>query len=175
MKRTDPIGRLAVGVAVTSFVLVAATVAAIGRPDLRAKLGLATVAYAADQLIDVPAGVYDSSPNTLILFARSTCAVCQRLVPFFRRLVDGAEKSGIHVRLVSASPLNPAELAFARALGLGDDDVAPVDVKSLRLQRVPTIVLVDQRGEIHYAREGAVPAGEQGDLLRRMTSLTKAR
>lgn len=175
MKRTDLIGRLAVGVAVTSLLLVVATAVAIARPDLRAKLGLAPGGYVANQLIDVPATVYDSSPHTLILFARSTCAVCERSVPFFGRLVDEARKFGIQVRLVSASPLDPAELAFARGLGLGDDDVAPVNLKALRLQHVPTIVLVNQRGEIHYAREGAVPAGEQGDLLRRMTSLTKAR
>jgi len=175
MQRTDLIGRLAVAAAATSVVLVAATAVAIARPDLREKLGLAPGPYAAGQQIDVPASVYGGSRETLIVFARSTCSVCQRSVPYFRRIFDEAARDGIPVRLLSSAPLDPAELDFARGLGLRDEDVVPVDHKTLRLRRVPTIVLVDQRGEIHYAREGAVPAGEQGELLRRMTSLVQAR
>ena len=175
MQRHDLIGRLAVGVAVTSIVLVAATAAAIARPDLRERLGLAPGSYAAGQRIDVPPAVYEESPSTLLLFVRSTCSVCQRSVPYFRRLVDQAARTGIAVRLLSSSPVDRAELDFAMGLGLREEDVVGVDHQTLRLRRVPTIVLVDERGEIHYAREGAVPAGEQGDLLRRMTSLTRAR
>jgi len=175
MQRTDLIGRLAVGVAVTSVVLVAATAAAIARPDLRERLGLAPGPYAAGQQIDVPAATYHGSSETLVLFARSTCSVCQRSVPYLRKLVNEAGGRGIRVRLMSAAPVAPAELDFARALGLRDEDVVGVDHTALRLRRVPTIVLVNDRGEIDYAREGAVPAGEQGELLRRMTFLTQAR
>jgi hypothetical protein len=65
-----------------------------------------------------------------------------------------------------------SELAFARGLGLVDGQVAPVDLRTLRLRRVPTIVLVDRHGAIHYALEGAVPASDQEDVIKRLISLT---
>ena len=175
MAQFSSLERLALGVAVASVVLVAGTAAAVARPGVRAALGLSRGAYAARQRIDIPAQAYDSASYTLVLFARSSCAACQRSSIFFKQLVAEAVADGIDVRLVSSAPVASEELAYARELGFEERQVVPLDLRALRLRLVPTIVLVDRQGEIHYAREGAVPAGEQGDLLRRMTSLTKAR
>lgn len=107
------------------------------------------------------------------MFARSTCTVCQRSVPFLAQLVRESARAGVQVRLLSNAPLTPDELAYARALGLDSTQVVVADWRTLRVKRVPTLVLVNQRGEIDYAREGSVPALEQEDLLRRLRSLTR--
>jgi hypothetical protein len=77
------------------------------------------------------------------------------------------------VRLVTAGPAAPQEIEFARGLGLEAGQVTAVDLSTLRVRTVPSFVLVDDKGGIHYAREGAVPASQQEDVLRTMTSLTR--
>src|SRR5262249_17486280 len=103
----------------------------------------------------------------------STCAACQSSRWFLATLVSEAAESGVAVRLLSDAPAGEGELAFAGALGLDPAAVVPVNLRTLRVRRVPTIVLVDQNGEIHYAREGAMPGADQQDLLRSLTSLTR--
>ena len=99
--------------------------------------------------------------------------MCRSSVPFLARLVQEAAASGVAVRLVSSAPVSPDELAFAQALGLGATELVGVDVRTLRVKQVPTVVLVDRAGDIRYAREGAVPAVEQDELLRTLSSLTR--
>jgi thioredoxin-related protein len=172
MPRGERLARVAIALAVAAVAIVGATAILIARPDLRARFGLAREAYAVDQVVDVPHAIYDSSSYTLLIFARSTCEVCQRSAGFLRRLAGETAVAGGTVRLVSSTPVVESELAFARGLGLVDGQVAPVDLRTLRLRRVPTIVLVDRHGAIHYALEGAVPASDQEDVIKRLISLT---
>jgi hypothetical protein len=173
MATGERFARVAIALAVAAVVVVVATAALVARPDLRSRLGLAPEPYAVNQVVDVPSTIYDSSSYTLLIFARSTCDVCQRSAKFLSRLADQAAGAGAEVRLVSGAPVVESELAFARALGLSDAQVAPVDLKTVRVRRVPTIVLVDRRGEIHYAREGAVSASDQEDVIKTLVSLTR--
>jgi hypothetical protein len=58
------------------------------------------------------------------------------------------------------------ERPYLRELGLGDDRLAGVNFTALRLQHVPTTVLVDRRGEVRYSLEGTPSVLDQGELLR---------
>lgn len=166
--------RLTVAAAVASLVLVAVTAIVLARPDLRDAVGLGPAsAYAVRGRIDAPPEVYRTSPYTLVVFARSTCAVCRSAVPFLTTLVREAAADGVAVRLVSSAPVAPDERAFAETWGLDPAAIVGVDLRSMRVRHVPTIVLVDREGEIHYAREGAIPAAAQDELLRRLSSLTR--
>jgi hypothetical protein len=173
MPAGERLARGAIALAAAAVAVVGVTATLVARPDLRARMGLAPEAYAVNQVVDVPHAIYDSSSYTLLIFARSTCEVCQRSSGFLRRLAAEASTAGVNVRLVSSTPVVGSELAFARVLGLGDAQVAPVDLKTVRLRRVPTIVLVDRSGEIHYARESAVPPSEQEDVIKTLVSLTR--
>jgi hypothetical protein len=172
--RIGLLGRLTVAAAVASLVLVAVTAIVLARPDLRDAMGLGPApAYAAHSRIDVPPEVYRTSPYTLVVFARSTCAVCRSSVPFLATLVRKAAASGVAVRLMSSAPVAPDERAFAETWGLDPAAIIGVDLRSMRVKHVPTVVLVDREGEIHFAREGAIPAAAQDELLNRLSSLTR--
>lgn len=174
MPSREFVGRVAIAAAIASLVLVTVTVVAVLRPDLRDALQLGPKpAYIAHARIDVPASVYESAPFTLVVFARNTCAVCRSAAPFLARAVTEAARSGVAVRLLSGAAAQEDELVYARLLGLDDSALLPVDFKTIRVRRVPTVVLVDRTGEIHYAREGAMPAADQADFLRRLASLTR--
>ena len=160
--------------AVASLVLVTVTAIVLAMPDLRDALGLGPrPAYATRSRIDVPPAVYRTSSYTVVLFARSTCAVCRSSVTFLTKLVREAAAAGVAVRLLSSAPVAPDELAFAQGIGLGPAEVVAVDMRTIRVARVPTIVLVDREGEIRYAREGAIPAAEQDGLLSTLSSLAR--
>lgn len=166
--------RLAVGVTTAGLVVVTATAALLATPGARETLGLVRSAYTAGQRIDVPHDVYEGSSYTLVVFARSSCAASERSAAFLKRLVTtvGAAPN-VRVRLLTAAPASPQELDFARRLGLDATQVTAVDLSTLRVRQVPSLVLVDGHGEIHYAREGAVPASRQEDVVRSMTSLAR--
>jgi hypothetical protein len=163
-----------VAAAVASLVLVAVTAIVLARPGLRDAVGLGpAAAYAAHSRIDVPPEAYQASPYTVVIFARSTCAVCRSAVPFLTTLVREAAAHGVAARLISGTPDARDEVAFAETFGLGGGAIVGADFRSLRVKRVPTIVLVDRDGVIHSAREGAIPAAAQAEWLRTLSSLSR--
>src|SRR5215467_15874636 len=101
MAMGERLARVSIALAVAAVAVVGATAALVARPDLRSRLGLASEPYAVNQLVGVPPTIYDSSSYTLLIFARSTCDVCQRSARFLSRLADQAARAGAEVRLVS--------------------------------------------------------------------------
>lgn len=170
---SERLPRLAVIVAAVSAAVVLVTAVALATPALRERISGAGPAYRAGNRIDVPGGVYDSESYTLLLFARSTCDACQRSAPAFKELVGEAVREGMAVRLISAAPVAAREADFARALGLTDADVVGLPLATLRLKHVPTIVVVDRAGAIHYVREGAVSEHDKEGLFRDLAALTR--
>jgi hypothetical protein len=173
------IGKVATAVTIGCVAVVAITVAALAMPSLRARLGFPpgrSASYSVGQRIDVPANLYDSSPLTLLVFARSSCSACQRAKPVFadiaRRL---SAPSSARILLVTSSTRHEDEVSYVRDLGLDESHLVTLDGAGLRLQVVPTLVLVDRLGEIHYASEGVPTAAQEDDLLRAVASLATAR
>jgi thiol-disulfide isomerase/thioredoxin len=170
---------MATAVTIGCVAVVVITVAALAMPSLRARLGFAparSASYSAGQRIDVPANLYDSSPLTLFVFARSSCGACQRAKPLFadiaRRL---SNPSSVRVLLVNSSTRREDEASYARDLGLDESHLVTLNGAGLRLQVVPTLVLVDRLGEIHYASEGVPTAAQEDDLLRAVASAATPR
>ena len=140
------------------------------KPGLRAKLGLgprATLSYAVGDRIDVPASVYDAAPVTILLFARSTCGVCQRAAPTFAAMFGSARANPrSSIRLISNGASHEDEVSYAHRVGLGEADMRAVDVTPLRLRLVPTLVLLDRQGTVRYASEGVPTAAQQDEFAR---------
>lgn len=138
--------------------LLAVTVAALLVPALLVRLGLReeTVrAYHVDETIDVPLSVYEGSPYTLIVFARSSCPVCQRVGPQLRALVESATAAGqVNRRLVAVAGADADEVAFGSALGIAADEIVDGTGLKVRARTVPTVLLVTREGRIAYVVEG---------------------
>ena len=91
--------------------------------------------------------------RTLVIIVKSSCTGCQASKPFLARLVT--ETRGIansRVALLVAQ-IELEERAFARDIGLTEQEVHSLDLNSLKVQRVPTMVVVDSRGTIRFAHE----------------------
>jgi hypothetical protein len=150
-------------------IIVLVTAAALfSRPAmtwLRAKLGWAPAAAATAYTVGEPSGVpvawHIDTPYTLILFARSTCAACERSKPLHQRLItDNASRADLRVMLATPDPL-ARELDYGRALGLADARVIHIETPTVKVKTVPTLLLVNRYGVVVATREGVLDDAEQ--------------
>jgi peroxiredoxin len=153
----------------TCVLLLGATVVAVAWPRITHTLGVKPAAareaaYRTGQTIDVPAEWYQSSPYTVLLFARASCGACQQAQPFFKQLVAGL-KGRASVVLAGSDQEREDDATYGRALGLKDPSllVAPA---GLKVRATPTLVLINQRGEILGAWEGVGPPEHQTTIAK---------
>jgi len=166
--------RVSIAASAGLALMLAATVVYVAWPRVAAAFGSkpapVTVppAYAAGQSIDAPAAWYADAPRTLVLFARASCAACEKAQPFLKQLVAAMAGQG---GAVMAHPpgAEADDRRFAKSLGIGDGDVF-VTPAGLRVRATPTIVLVDRQGRILDAWEGAGTPERQAEILKSVTA-----
>lgn len=167
--------RVATVVTVLCLAIVATTIVAVASPTLRARLGLvpsAPPSYAAGSHIDLPHEMYSLAPVTLFAFVRYDCSGCQATKPILAEIAARLREDSVPTVLV-ANNLHPEEeLRYGTDAGLDRAHVVTMDWAGagLRLQRVPTFVLVNRTGEVIYASEGVPSESQQKDLLNAATS-----
>jgi hypothetical protein len=151
--------RASVAVSAGLVAMVVATAGYIVWPQIASKMGIHAATapdpapYVTGQTVDVPAAWYADTPHTLIVFARASCAACEKAQPFLKEIVG--LMSG-HGAVVMAHPAGApeADQKFASGLGITGDHVM-VATPGLRVRATPTVVLVDRQGRIVDAWEGA--------------------
>jgi thiol-disulfide isomerase/thioredoxin len=172
------VGRLGVAVAVVCATALTVTAVAVAMPSVRASLGFAppppAPSYVAGQQADFPATLYQQSPHTLAIFFRSDCGACARMKPFLARLAARDDEATVRVVAVTGAGNGADALVFAKQIGLGESHLVTMDLKGLRLSRVPTVVLMDRSGVIQTALEGIPTSQEEEKLLRTVTSLSRS-
>jgi len=157
--------RLLTAVIVVSVVVLVKTAMLVLSPSLRTLVRVGPPAdappYRTGDVVDVPPSVYQSSPRTLLLFARSDCAACQRSESFHQSAIAAATAAGTTVALMSPIADPATEASYAARLGLADNHVHFIAPGSIKLRTVPTLMLVDAAGRIqHVWFDVADPATE---------------
>ena len=139
---------------------------ALAVPGWRRALGLVVpdgAGYAVGDRIDVPVSLYESAPVTLLVFTRSGCGTCQRAKSAMATLAAALrDRATVRVTMVVADGTQADERKYLHDIGLTDGHLAGVDFRALRLQRVPTTVLVDRTGRVLYSLEGVLDAAVVG-------------
>jgi hypothetical protein len=159
--------RASIAASICLAAMLATTVVYIGWPRVTSALGIRTVpppappAYAAGQQVDVPAAWYADAPHTLIVFARASCAACEKLQPFLKQIVG---RMGGHAVMAHPPGAVTDDQQFGRGLGLADDRIV-MTVPGLRVRATPTIVLVTRGGVVIDAWEGAGREDRQAAIL----------
>jgi hypothetical protein len=166
-----------VTIACVSVVAVSALVIAV--PALRQRWGAEAStrpAYVVGDQIDLPARIHDASPLTLLIFSRAGCGACQTAKPALTSLIAKLhDHPAVRALMIVREGSEPAEREYLHEIGLDDSRLVAVDFTSLRLVRVPTLVLVDRGGAVRYSLEGVTTAVEQEALIRIAASLDAGR
>ena len=161
------IGRIA---SAATAVCIAVLLVTLALPSIRARFGLAQargLSYPTGAQVDLPAGIYDRTPKTLVIFGRASCVACQHAKPVLAEMIAALSKyHDVRVVMVTGEELAADETKFAAALGLSAGAVIRMDLDPLRLRVVPTTVLVDSHGAVLYSTEGEVSADDRAAVLR---------
>ena len=155
--------------------MVLATMGYILWPRIAASIGVraagSAAPYVAGQKIDVPSDWYSGSPHTLIVFARASCAACEKAQPFLKQLVQ--HMNGRGVPMMAHPPGAPEEdQIFARTLGVAPDHIK-MTTEGLRVRATPTIVLVDWQGRVVNAWEGAAKPEQRVAMIAAVDALAR--
>ena len=172
------LNRLSVAASLGLVLMVGVTTSYIAWPRVASVLGIKPTppplpppAYVAGQGIDVPAEWYSSSARTLVLFARDSCGACQKAQPFLKTLVAGLENKA-SVVMAHPAGMDVEDVAFAKGLGLADSNIHVVTA-NVRVRHTPTLVLVNQQGEILAAWQGVGKADKQAEIVTTINGLLK--
>jgi hypothetical protein len=107
---------------------------------------------------------YKQAPRTLILALNVDCRYCTRSVPFYNLLAEARQENPGQFNIVAAFINNDAALvrSYAEEKQLSVQTIAGVDLDKLGIHLTPTIILVDNRGNVLDSWRGALqPDGER--------------
>lgn len=165
--------------AVICATAVTVTAVALAMPSVRTTLGLRPAAprpsYAPGETVDLPEAVFKETQHTLVIFFRPDCGACERLKPFLTRLAARSDPASLRVIAVTSASNRQAAVAFAKQIGLDELQLVTMDLRTVRVSQVPTLVLVNHTGTVEGAIQGIPTSQEEGDLLRTVTRLSQAR
>lgn len=160
---------LALGTVGVTVAALAGTVAVLASPSAREWLGFGLPelkpAYSVRQTIDVPSGIFDRAPVTMVVFANYTCGACQGSAPVMAALIGDLASRSIPSVLVTGETVSDASATFAREAGFATPDVWHLDLRKFKVKRVPLVVLVDRAGTVLFAKEGLLQAADRPEIL----------
>jgi thiol-disulfide isomerase/thioredoxin len=163
---------------VTCAIVVGGTVLILVTPAARAAVSDAFEGgqpYETGRPIDLSPAAFQPSSPTTVFFVRSSCGACREAVPIFQTLVREIAGHPSWRALVVTDRRDRNAATYAELLGARQADVIQVDFATLRLRRVPTVVVVDGSGLVRFAHEGPPdPSGEStlvAAVLEKMTGI----
>jgi hypothetical protein len=167
--------KLSLAASASLALMLAATLVYIAWPRVAGALGAnsapapAPPIYTAGETIDTPASWYNAAPHTLILFARKSCAACEKAHPFLKTLIGSLEG---RAAVVMAHPpgADADDRAYAKSLGIADSSTFATPVGAQKVRATPTLVLVDRQGRVLHAWEGVGQAAKQGQITEAITA-----
>ncbi len=141
----------------------------IGYSILSAKVSLRRIpraVMAGDHLGGVPEIDWNQHRRTLILALNTGCHYCQDSVPFYQKLAQAQRPGSKDLQLVAAFP-NTAKMVgqFSQQEEFNMRSVAGVSFEKLRVNSTPTLILVNQDGQVEKVWFGILTAKQEMDLL----------
>lgn len=171
------LSRMSVAASISLVLMVGGTAGYVAWPRLAGILGVKAAtpvsqpAYAAGEPFDTPAEWYNSSRATLVVFARATCAACDKAQPFLKSLVTRLEGRA-DVVMAHPSGAEMLDAAFAQNIGIRENHLRLVTA-DLRVRATPTLVLVNQQGLILAAWEGVGSPDRQAEIVNTIEAVLK--
>ncbi len=112
----------------------------------------------------VPAG----TDRALVVALAPDCHFCEESMPFYKRLVEERNRKGSKVKVIAAVGLEEAKAEEQKKLdsaGVSPDALVVLPFDDIKLRGTPTIVLVDNQGEVHNVWIGKQPASGEEEIL----------
>ncbi len=123
----------------------------------------------------IPIGAKLSLPNvdwakngrTLVLVLQEGCRFCTDSAPFYQRIVTEATNTRISLVAVFPQPVEVG-LRYLSDLKVPIRDVRQASLKSIGVQGTPTLLLINDNGEVINSWIGKLQPEKESDVLSRL-------
>lgn len=112
----------------------------------------------------VPAG----SSRALVVALSPTCHYCNESFPFYKKLIDERNQKGSGVKVIAVVPAEEAKPEEAKKFaenGVQPDDLVHANFAAIKVPGTPTILLVDNKGEVLDVWVGKLDEEREKDVL----------
>jgi hypothetical protein len=119
--------------------------------------------------INLPATDWSGQSKTLIIALQKGCRFCSESAPFYKRLQESVRDK--NVKLVAVLPGTQEESAgYLNQLGLTNLEVKQSPLNALQTSGTPTLILVNDKGEVTHFWVGKLPADKEDEVINQLNS-----
>lgn len=111
---------------------------------------------------------WKGSGRRLVVVLSTTCRFCAESAPFYTRLADAAERSGVQLVAVFAQSIEDST-RFATGVGLGSAQVVQAYPPAFGVQGTPSLILVDEEGRVIAIWQGLLQPEDEAVVLEKIT------
>jgi thioredoxin-related protein len=114
--------------------------------------------------MNVPDVNWSQQPKTLILALQTGCHFCNDSAPFYKRVIETVRNKNI--KLIAIFPTEVEEsAAHLKELGLNGMEVKRSSLSSLQVSGTPTLILINDKGEITNYWVGKLPPDKETEVI----------
>jgi hypothetical protein len=122
---------------------------------------------AGDHLARSPGLDWSQHRHTLLLVLNTGCHFCEDSVPFYQKLVQARRHDSVGIDVVAVFP-NEAEIVrqFTTEENLAIRSVPGVPLDKLGVNATPTLILVNDEGQVQQSWVGVLTARQEIEVLK---------
>lgn len=114
--------------------------------------------------ISLPDVDWQANQKTLLLVLQKGCKFCTESMPFYKTLVERAKEKGI--KLVAVLPNSREEGSqYLKENGVEIQEIRQVQLNSVNVRGTPTLILVNDKGEVENSWVGKLPSNVEVKIL----------
>lgn len=118
---------------------------------------------------DLPDVNWAAQSKTLILALNKGCRYCNESAPFYKRLIESAQRNNVKLIAVFPSAVEESR-THLQNLGAGGIDVRQSPLTALRVSGTPTLILTDDTGEVTNYWIGKLPPDAEAEVINQLNS-----
>ena len=119
--------------------------------------------------LNIPDVNLTTHPKILVLVLQTGCRYCNESAPFYKRIVEIVKNKNI--KLIAAFPSGVEESAtHLKELGLNNMEVKQSPLNSLQVSGTPTLILINDKGEITDFWVGKLPPDKETEVINKLNS-----
>ena len=115
-------------------------------------------------LIELEGVDFSEKQKTLILGLQASCRLCADSAPFYKRLIENSRDKNIKIVAALPSSLEESQ-AYFQKLGINGLEIKQTSLDKLQISGTPTLILVNQKGEVINRWVGVVPSFKEEEVM----------
>lgn len=117
--------------------------------------------------ISLPDTNWSDNSKTVLLVLQKGCRYCTDSAPFYKRLIEHVK--GKNIKIVAALPQTREDaVSYLNELGLAGLEIKQAELPSLSVGGTPTLILVNNQGEISNFWVGQLTREKEAEVLEKL-------